>query len=129
MVILFWLTALLMLGASVFLALSPGPLGLRIAIPALFLLSSDLMLWTLYGTRYLLTDAGLNVRCGPFRWSVAYDDIEHSDPIPAGGPRVLARSAAGRVQGLIGRADDLARAQIRFPRRHGGLEPVVPAAR
>ncbi len=80
MVTLFWATALLLLVASLVLAISPGPLALRIAIPVILLLSSDLMLWTLYGTRYLLTDSGLKIRSGPFRWWVPYTSIEHVAP-------------------------------------------------
>lgn len=37
-------------------------------------------MWTLYGTRYLLTDSGLRIRSGPFRWSIPYTSIEHVAP-------------------------------------------------
>ena len=81
LVTLFWGTALLMLGGGLFLAFdSSSPLALRIAIPVVLVLSSDLMLWTLYSTRYLLTDSGMRVRCGPFRWWVPYANIEHVAP-------------------------------------------------
>jgi hypothetical protein len=80
MVTLFWVVSLSLLGAGLFLAISPGPIALRIALPILFLLSSDFMLWTLYGTRYLLTDSGMKIRSGPFRWWVSYSDIEHVAP-------------------------------------------------
>jgi hypothetical protein len=80
MVALFWATALLLLAASLIMAISPGPLALRIAIPVVLLLSSDLMVWTLYGTWYVLTDSGLRVRSGPFRWWVPYASIEHVAP-------------------------------------------------
>jgi hypothetical protein len=79
-VTLSWTTALLMLVAGLSLAMTPSPLALRIVVPMLLVLSSDLMLWTLYSTRYLLTDSGMKIRSGPFRWWVPYADIEHVAP-------------------------------------------------
>jgi hypothetical protein len=80
MVMLYWAAALLMFAAALVMAIAPGPLVLRIAIPVVLVLSSDLMLWTLYSTRYLLTNSGMKIRSGPFRWWVPYADIEHVAP-------------------------------------------------
>jgi hypothetical protein len=38
------------------------------------------LLWVLYGTYYLLTPAGLLIRCGPFRFSVPLREIETVTP-------------------------------------------------
>lgn len=75
LVVLLWAMAILLHAAALVVVLAPCPPGLRIALPIILLLVSYLMLWILYGTRYLLTDLELRIACGPFRWRVPYDDI------------------------------------------------------
>ena len=80
--------AILLHATALVVVLVPSPPGLRIALPIVLLLVSYLMLWTLYGTRYRLTDFELRIACGPFRWRIPYDDIERISPTrsPVSGP-------------------------------------------
>jgi hypothetical protein len=50
-------------------------------IPGAILLSvGGMLLWTLLGTNYEITDTSLRIRCGPFRWTVPLDAIEEVVP-------------------------------------------------
>jgi hypothetical protein len=39
-----------------------------------------LVFWLFLTTRYTLTDAFLLIRCGPFSWAIAFDEITHIEP-------------------------------------------------
>ena len=81
MVTLFWVVVCGMVGAAFVLAGSQElPTVLRIALPVMLVLAADVMLWTLYGTRYVLTDTDLRVRSGPFRMSIPYAEIQQVSP-------------------------------------------------
>ena len=39
-----------------------------------------LVFWLFMTTRYTLTDEYLLIRCGPFSWAIAFDEITHIEP-------------------------------------------------
>jgi hypothetical protein len=39
-----------------------------------------MVFWLFLTTRYTLTDEYLLIRCGPFSWAIAFDEITHIEP-------------------------------------------------
>ena len=69
-----------------------------------------LVCWLFFTTRYTLTDAFLLIRCGPFSWAIALDEITHIEPTrnPFSSPalsldRLMIRYGGGEL--LISPAD------------------------
>lgn len=56
----------------------PGAIGLPVA--ALLLASGSLQLWLLRATDYTVDGTELRIRCGPFRWRIALQDIRRVTP-------------------------------------------------
>ncbi len=75
LVILIWITAFVMLAAAFVFLHAPVPTPIRLLVPVIFIIVSFLMLWTLYGTYYVLTERELVIRSGPFRWLIPLDSI------------------------------------------------------
>jgi hypothetical protein len=57
------------------------PGAARVALLILVAGTAVLCLWTLYGTRYVLTRDRLRIRCGPFRSSIPLADIRAVVPV------------------------------------------------
>jgi Bacterial PH domain len=55
-------------------------------LAALLLLLALVPLWLLLSTRYVLSDEKLDIRCGPFSWSVPIDQITAVTPTRSGAP-------------------------------------------
>lgn len=74
-----WLVVML-LGSAGFViavvgaALLRGEFPVLLAVPTLAI-GVALPIWTLLGTRYVLADDFLRIRCGPFRWRIALAEI------------------------------------------------------
>ena len=81
-----WLVALIWVGAGLAIGGGLAQLGARapIVVRGLVLLflvgGGGFMLWVLYATEYLLTEAELLVRSGPLRYRVPLSDIESVTP-------------------------------------------------
>ncbi len=72
-------SVLVSLGVALILPFAlPGAIGLTVA--ALLLASGGLQLWLLRATDYTVDDSHLQVRCGPFRWRIALQDIHRVIP-------------------------------------------------
>lgn len=69
-VILLWAGVAVMLLAAGNLWRAPAPLAFRLLISVLLICVAALVLWTLYGTRYTLTESTIIVQSGPFRWVI-----------------------------------------------------------
>jgi hypothetical protein len=54
---------------------APAPLAFRLLISVLLIFLAAFVLWTLYGTRYTLTESILIVQSGPFRWVIDLEAI------------------------------------------------------
>lgn len=57
------------LGVSVFMLMNAAP-GAIAFVSIITILGAGLPLWICLGTRYVLTQEALAIRCGPFRWRV-----------------------------------------------------------
>jgi len=79
-VILLWVAVALMLFAAGNLWRASAPFALRLLISFLLILVATFVLWTLYGTRYTLTENALIVQSGPFRWVIDLESITHVSP-------------------------------------------------
>jgi membrane protein YdbS with pleckstrin-like domain len=69
-VVLLWAAAAVILFVAGNLWRAPAPFALRLLISVLLILVAAFMLWTLYRTRYTLTESTLIVQSGPFRWVI-----------------------------------------------------------
>ncbi|MGA2331194.1 MAG: PH domain-containing protein [Syntrophales bacterium] len=69
-VILLWAIVAVMLFAAGNLWRAPAPFAFRLPISVLLILLAAFVLWTLYGTRYTLTESTLIIQSGPFRWII-----------------------------------------------------------
>lgn len=81
LVVLLTAVAACVLGAAhVYSIAAEGEMGrlwfLAVLLIALCAVGAALPLWLLVGTRYTLTDTDLDVRSGPFRWTIPLDGIE-----------------------------------------------------
>lgn len=84
----------------------------RVVLVILVAGTAVLCLWTLYGTRYVLTRDRLRIRCGPFRSSIRLADIRAVVPV-----RNLLSGAA------------LARDRLHVQTRRGAGAYISPADR
>jgi hypothetical protein len=81
-----WIVALVLLGAAVSAYAGVAqfsivaPLWLRLAVAAGCAAGAALMLWILYGTKYVLADDSLLAMCGPFRYRVPLAEIDSVRP-------------------------------------------------
>jgi hypothetical protein len=69
-IILLWAGVAVMLFAAVNLWRAPVPFAFRLLMAVLLICAAALVLWTLYGTRYTLTESTIIVQSGPFRWVI-----------------------------------------------------------
>ena len=74
LVLIIGVTILVSLVATLATAAQGRAVGMMLAL-LIFLLGCVLPLWTLTTTRYDVSDDAVNVRCGPFTWSIARADI------------------------------------------------------
>jgi hypothetical protein len=74
-VILLWAGVAVMLFAAGNLWRAPVPFAFRLLISVLLIFFAAFALWTLYGTRYTLTESTLIVQSGPFRWVIDLEAI------------------------------------------------------
>ncbi|MBI4559030.1 MAG: PH domain-containing protein [Candidatus Hydrogenedentes bacterium] len=75
-----WAAATMILLAAGSLWAAPVSLAFRLGMSALSAVSTALLLWVLYGTRYTLTDQAIVIRAGPFRWTVPQESITEIYP-------------------------------------------------
>jgi hypothetical protein len=79
-VILLWAGVAVMLFAARNLWRAPAPFAFRLLISVLLIFVAAFVLWTLYGTRYTLTESTLIVQSGPFRWVIDLEAITEVFP-------------------------------------------------
>ncbi|MGZ6240495.1 MAG: PH domain-containing protein [Syntrophales bacterium] len=79
-VTLLWSVVTIMLFAAGNLWRAPAPFAFRLMISVLLILVAAFVLWTLYGTRYTLTERTLIVQSGPFRWVIDLESITEVFP-------------------------------------------------
>jgi hypothetical protein len=79
-VILLWAGVAVMLFAAGNLWRAPAPFAFRLLISVLLIFVAAFVLWTLYGTRYTLTENTLIVQSGPFRWVIDLEAITEVFP-------------------------------------------------
>jgi hypothetical protein len=79
-VILLWAVVAVMLFAAGNLWRVPAPFAFRLLISVLLILIAAFVLWTLYGTRYTLTESTLIIQSGPFRWIIDLESITEVFP-------------------------------------------------
>jgi hypothetical protein len=60
------------------IGLSDSEVNLLALLIVVFVLG--IVLWLFLTTRYTLTDEFLLIRCGPFSWAIALDEITHIEP-------------------------------------------------
>ncbi len=81
-----WIVILLWVGVAVILFAAgnlwrvPAPFAFRLLISVLLILVAAFILWTLYGTRYTLTERTLIIRSGPLRWVIDMEAITEGFP-------------------------------------------------
>jgi len=80
LVVLLWAAVAAMLFAAGRLWESPLPFAFRALISVLLVMLSVFILWTLYGTRYTLTEHTLIIQSGPFRWVIELQSITEVFP-------------------------------------------------
>jgi hypothetical protein len=56
------------------------PFAFRLLMAVLLIFVAAVILWTLYGTRYTLTESTLIVQSGPFRWLIDLEAITEVFP-------------------------------------------------
>jgi hypothetical protein len=56
------------------------PFAFRLLMAVLLIFVAAFILWTLYGTRYTLTESTLIVQSGPFRWLIDLEAITEVFP-------------------------------------------------
>jgi hypothetical protein len=59
---------------------APTPFAFRLLISVLLIFVAAFVLWTLYGTRYALTESTIIVQSGPFRWVIDLEAITEAFP-------------------------------------------------
>ena len=79
-VILLWAAVGGMIIAAGNIWMSSDPIGFRLVISALLLVSAGFILWLLQTTRYVIAGHELLVYCGPFRWRVSLESIQEVYP-------------------------------------------------
>jgi hypothetical protein len=79
-VVLLWAGAVVMLFVAGNLWRVQAPFVFRLPISLLLILVAAFVLWTLYGTRYTLTESTLTIRSGPFRWVIDTEVIAEVFP-------------------------------------------------
>jgi hypothetical protein len=76
------LTAVVELGAAIVVPFRSGrPSPGQAAVSVVLMAASALILWTLFGTRYIVAGDLLIIRCGPFRWKVPVASIRSLRPV------------------------------------------------
>jgi hypothetical protein len=101
-VVLLWAGAAIMLFVGVNLWRAPAPFALRLLISVLLILVAAFVLWTLYGTRYTLTESTLIVQSGPFRWVIDMEAI--TEVFPTRNPLSSPACSLDRLQILYGKS-------------------------
>ena len=103
-----WIGAALAVAGGLALLNSAAPLPIRVLVLLVFLGVAVFMLWILYGTRYVIRDDDVLVRCGPFRTVVPLLEVDSVRPSrdPASGPacsldRLLICWSQGRHRVLL----------------------------
>jgi hypothetical protein len=79
-VITLWAGVAVMLFAAGNLWRAPASFAFRLLISVLLILVAAFVLWTLYGTRYPLTESALIVQSGPFLWVIDMEAITEVFP-------------------------------------------------
>ncbi|MGB5622061.1 MAG: PH domain-containing protein [Gammaproteobacteria bacterium] len=74
------LSVLIDLGAAVALLSADLPSLSRAISVAVLLATAALVLWIMYGTRYLVDQGMLTIYCGPFRKRLRVSEIESVEP-------------------------------------------------
>ena len=140
-----WLVAVLwgvnvaMLFAAADVWRSAEPLGLRLPFALLMVAATFLVIWILYGTRYVLAGNEMVALCGPFRAVVPLAEIEEvrpsRSPLAAPAPsldRLEIRHSGRRLGLLVSPADKegfLADLKLRCPRLVGRFDRLVTRER
>jgi hypothetical protein len=78
--LLLWGTVVVMVFTAILVVRAPESLGAKLVAVALCFATVAFLLWTLYGTYYVISDERLVVRSGPFRWRIALDAIQAVEP-------------------------------------------------
>ena len=112
--VVLWVANLAMLYAAAEIWRSAEPLGFRLPFAVVMVAATFLVIWILYGTRYLVTDDLILAVCGPFRTSVPLAAVE--EVLPSRNP-------------LAAPACSLDRLEIRHSGRRLGLETLRPGLR
>ncbi len=135
LVVVLWGSNLAMLWSAAELWRSGEPLALRLGFALVLVAVTFVVIWILYGTRYLLAGDELVAVCGPFRTVVPLAAIEEVAPSrsPLAGPapsldRLEIRQTGGGLGLLVSPADKeafLSDLKLRCPQLVGRFDRLV----
>lgn len=79
-VFVLWAAVAAKIASVTFLWNVPAHPGYQAAVTVFLLAVAALMLWTTYGTRYIVEERTLRILSGPFRWTIPIDEIRAISP-------------------------------------------------
>jgi hypothetical protein len=88
LVVILWSATLVLVGGLLIVWSTPAPAALRLFMVLVSVGATALIHSTLHGTHYTFTGDTLDIRSGPFRWTLSLDEIQSVTPTdnPLSGP-------------------------------------------